>query len=144
MIPFSPPRIDDETIAAVTEVLKSGWITTGPKTKQFEKEITAYCGVKTTVAVNSWTMGMQVLLDWWGIGEGDEVIVPAYTYCASVNVIIHSGATPVLVDINFDDFNANVNEIRTKITTKQRLFSRLILEVFPRIMKLSCVWFKIL
>lgn len=131
MIPFSPPRIDDDTIAAVTEVLKSGWITTGPKTKQFEKEITAYCGVKTTVAVNSWTMGMQVLLDWWGIGEGDEVIVPAYTYCASVNVIIHSGATPVLVDINFDDFNANVNEIRTKITDKTKAILAVDIGGFP-------------
>lgn len=131
MIPFSPPRIDDKTIAAVTEVLKSGWITTGPKTKQFEKEITAYCGVKTTVAVNSWTMGMQVLLDWWGIGKGDEVIVPAYTYCASVNVIIHSGATPVLVDINSEDFNASVDEIRKHITNKTKAILAVDIGGFP-------------
>ena len=65
MIPFSPPRIDDATIAEVTEALKSGWITTGPRTKKFEKEITKYIGCKATVAVNSWTMGMQVLFDWW-------------------------------------------------------------------------------
>ncbi|TNE76507.1 MAG: DegT/DnrJ/EryC1/StrS aminotransferase family protein, partial [Bacteroidetes bacterium] len=73
MIPFSPPRIDDAVIQEVTDVLRSGWITTGPRTKLFEKEITAYCGAKTTVAVNSWTMGMQVFLDYWGIGPGDEV-----------------------------------------------------------------------
>ena len=85
MIPFSFPRIDQRVIDEVTAVLKSGWITTGPRTKQFEKDITAYCGNKTTICVNSWFSGMEVLLNWWGIGEGDEVIVPAYTYCASAN-----------------------------------------------------------
>jgi len=120
MIPFSPPRIDDKTIEAVSEVLQSGWITTGPKTKQFEKEISAYCGVKTTVAVNSWTMGMQVLLHWWGIGEGDEVILPAYTYCASANVIVHAGAKPVLVDINKEDFNISAEKVREAITDKTK------------------------
>ena len=120
MIPFSPPRIDQKTIDAVAEVLNSGWITTGPKTKQFEKDITKYCQVKTSVAVNSWTNGMQMLLHWWGIGEGDEVIVPAYTYCASVNVIIHSGAKPVLVDVNKEDFNANVSAIRAAITERTK------------------------
>ena len=65
MIPFSPPRIDDKVIAEVTAALKSGWITTGPRTKKFEKNITEYTGCKTTVAVNSWTMGAQVLLSYW-------------------------------------------------------------------------------
>ncbi len=120
MIPFSPPRIDDKVIAEVTAALKSGWITTGPRTKKFEKDITAYCGCKTTVAVNSWTMGMQVLLHWWGIGEGDEVIIPAYTYCASANVIVHSRATPVMVDINENDFNLNVEKVRAAITPKTK------------------------
>lgn len=131
MIPFSPPRIDDKTLEAVNEVLKSGWITTGPKTKQFEKEITAYCGVKTTVAVNSWTMGMQVLLHWWGVGEGDEVILPAYTYCASANVIIHAGATPVLVDINEEDFNINVERVREAITEKTKAIIAVDIGGFP-------------
>ena len=131
MIPFSPPRIDEKTIAAVTEVLKSGWITTGPKTKQFEKEITAYCGVKTTVAVNSWTMGMQVLLHWWGIGEGDEVILPAYTYCASANVIVHAGAKPVLVDINSADFNSNVENVRAAITPRTKAILTVDIGGFP-------------
>ncbi len=121
MIPFSPPRIDDEVINEVVAALKSGWITTGPRTKQFEKNITEYCGCKTTVAVNSWTMGMQVLLHWWGIGKGDEVIIPAYTYCASANVIFHSGAKPVMVDVNEGDFNLNVEKVRAAITPKTKV-----------------------
>lgn len=121
MIPFSPPRIDDEVIAEVTAALQSGWITTGPRTKQFEKDITAYCGNHVTVCVNSWTMGMQVLLDWWGIGPGDEVILPAYTYCASGNVVLHSGAKLVLVDINSDDFNINLQAIEKAITANTKL-----------------------
>lgn len=131
MIPFSPPRIDDETINAVAEVLRSGWITTGPKTKQFEKEISAYCDVKTTVAVNSWTMGMQVLLHWWGIKEGDEVILPAYTYCASANVIVHAGAKPVLVDIGQEDFNLNVEAVKAAITPKTKAILAVDIGGFP-------------
>lgn len=140
MIPFSPPRIDDKVIAEVTAALKSGWITTGPRTKLFEKQITAYCGCKTTVAVNSWTMGMQVLLNWWGIGPGDEVILPAYTYCASANVIIHSGATPVMVDINKGDFNMNMEKVKAAITPKTKAIIAVDISGFPadydRLMKL--------
>ena len=73
MIPFSPPRIDQKTIDEVTLALKSGWITTGPKTKLFEKQITAYCGNKSTVALNSATAGLELVLRWYGVGEGDEV-----------------------------------------------------------------------
>ncbi len=131
MIPFSPPRIDQRVIDEVTAALKSGWITTGPRTKQFEKNITAYCGNKTTVAVNSWTMGMQVLLHWWGIEEGDEVILPAYTYCASANVIVHAGATPVMVDINPSDFNISVEAIRKAITPKTKAIIAVDLAGFP-------------
>mgnify|MGYP000075140214 CR=1 FL=1 len=131
MIPFSPPRIDDKVIAEVTAALQSGWITTGPRTKQFEKNITAYCGCKTTVAVNSWTMGMQVLLHWWGISEGDEVIIPAYTYCASANVIIHSGAKPIMVDINGEDFNLNVEKVRAAITPRTKAIMAVDISGFP-------------
>jgi len=120
MIPFSPPRIDDRVIAEVTAALKSGWITTGPRTKKFEKNITEYTGCKTTVAVNSWTMGVQVLMSYWGIKLGDEVILPAYTYCASANVIVHAGATPVMVDLNKDDFNLNIEKVRAAITPKTK------------------------
>ncbi|NVK65532.1 MAG: DegT/DnrJ/EryC1/StrS family aminotransferase [Flavobacteriales bacterium] len=131
MIPFSPPRIDDKVIAEVTAALQSGWITTGPRTKLFEKKITEYCGCKTTVAVNSWTMGMQVILDWWGIGEGDEVIIPAYTYCASANVIVHSGAKPVMVDLNSEDFNLNVEKVREAITPRTKAIMAVDISGFP-------------
>ena len=131
MIPFSPPRIDDVVINEVTAALKSGWITTGPRTKTFEKEISDYCGCASTVAVNSWTMGMQVLLHWWGIGPGDEVILPAYTYCASANVIVHSGATPVMVDINLEDFNISVESIKNAITPKTKAIIAVDLAGFP-------------
>jgi dTDP-4-amino-4,6-dideoxygalactose transaminase len=131
MIPFSPPRIDQRVIDEVTAALLSGWITTGPRTKQFEKNISAYCGCKTTVAVNSWTMGMQVFLNWWGIQEGDEVILPAYTYCASANVIVHSGATPVMVDINAEDFNISIEAIRKAITPKTKAIIAVDIAGFP-------------
>jgi dTDP-4-amino-4,6-dideoxygalactose transaminase len=142
MIPFSPPRIDEKVIAEVTAALMSGWITTGPRTKQFEKNLTAYTGCKTTIAVNSWTMGMQVLLHWWGIGEGDEVILPAYTYCASANVIVHAGAKPVMVDINPDDFNLNVDAVRKAITSRTKAIIAVDIAGFPaeydKLMQLIC------
>lgn len=131
MIPFSPPRIDQKVIDEVTDALQSGWITTGPKTKLFEKKITEYCSCKTTIAVNSWTMGMQVLLHWWGIGPGDEVILPAYTYCASANVIIHSGATPVMVDISKEDFNISSEKIKEAITPNTKAIIAVDIAGFP-------------
>jgi dTDP-4-amino-4,6-dideoxygalactose transaminase len=131
MIPFSPPRIDQKVIDEVTSALQSGWITTGPRTKHFEKMITEYCACKTTVAVNSWTMGMQVLLHWWGIGAGDEVILPAYTYCASANVIVHSGATPVMVDISAEDFNVSVDAIKKAITPRTKAIIAVDLAGYP-------------
>jgi dTDP-4-amino-4,6-dideoxygalactose transaminase len=131
MIPFSPPRIDQKVIDEVSAALKSGWITTGPRTKLFEKKITEYCACKTTVAVNSWTMGVQVLLNWWGIKEGDEVILPAYTYCACANVIIHAGAKPVMVDINKEDFNISVAAIRKAITPRTKAIMSVDLGGFP-------------
>lgn len=131
MIPFSPPRIDQRVIDEVTQALTSGWITTGPRTKLFEKQLTEYCGNKSTVAVNSWTAGMEVLLRWWGIGPGDEVILPAYTFCASINVILHTGATPVLVDINSDDFNINVEAVRKAITPQTKAIMPVDIAGFP-------------
>ncbi|NBX37949.1 MAG: DegT/DnrJ/EryC1/StrS aminotransferase family protein [Flavobacteriia bacterium] len=116
MLPFSPPRIDQQTIDEVIDTLKSGWISTGPKTKLFEKKITEYVGCKTTVAVSAWTTGMEVALRWWGIGPGDEVIIPVYTYCASANVVLHTGATPVMVDIHPSDFNISLEAIKKAIT----------------------------
>jgi len=119
-IPFSPPRIDEESIAEVVDTLRSGWITTGPKTKEFEKRITSYCGAKKTICLNSATAAMEMALRWYGIGEGDEVIIPAYTYCATANVVLHSGAKPVMVDVNEDDFNISINAIKAAITNKTK------------------------
>jgi len=119
MIPFSPPRIDEDSIAEVVDTLRSGWITTGPKTKQFEKEISDYCGTPRTLCLNSWTAAAQLFLYWWGIKEGDEVIVPAYTYCATANIVHHLGATPIIVDIK-DDFTIDVEKVRRAITSRTK------------------------
>ena len=121
MIPFSPPRIDQKVIDEVVDTLKSGWITTGPKTKEFERRLTVYCGNKATLAVNSNTVGLEVVLRWFGVQEGDEVIVPAYTYCATANVIVHCGAKPVMVDVNADDFDVCLEKVREAITDKTKV-----------------------
>ena len=121
MIPFSPPHITQEAIDEVVDTLKSGWITTGPKTKRFEKEISTYCGNQNTLCVNSATFGLELVLRWFGVGPGDEVIVPAYTYCASANVIVHTGATPVMVDTNSDDFNINLTALENAITSRTKV-----------------------
>jgi dTDP-4-amino-4,6-dideoxygalactose transaminase len=120
MIPFSPPRIDEKTIEAVTEALRSGWITTGPKTKEFEKRVANYCGVSSVLCLSSATAGLELILRWFGVKEGDEVILPAYTYCATANVVMHCGAKPVLVDVN-DDFSINVDNIRHAITPRTKV-----------------------
>ena len=98
-ISFSPPDISQAEIDSVVETLKSGWITTGPKTKKFESEISEYIGTEKTACLNSATASMEMTLRLLGIGPGDEVIVPAYTYTASCSVICHVGADPVMVDI---------------------------------------------
>jgi dTDP-4-amino-4,6-dideoxygalactose transaminase len=121
MIPFSPPRIDQKIIDEVTATLKSGWITTGPRTKNFEKKLTAYNGNKATLCLNSATAGLEIMLRWFGVKEGDEVILPAYTYAATANVIVHCGAKPVFVDVNADDFNISVAEIFKAITSKTKV-----------------------
>lgn len=121
MLPFSPPRIDQKSIDAVTSVLKSGWITTGPKTKEFEKKISEYVGCKKTLCLNSATAGMELILRWFGVQEGDEVIVPAYTYCATANIVVHCGAKPVMVDIDAKDFNISLQEIKKHITSKTKV-----------------------
>jgi dTDP-4-amino-4,6-dideoxygalactose transaminase len=121
MIPFSPPRVDDKIIEAVKEALLSGWITTGPRTKEFEKKITNYCGNKATICLNSATAGLEIMLRWFGVGPGDEVIVPAYTYSATANVCMHVGAKPVFVDTNAEDFNISVQQIRAAINNKTKV-----------------------
>lgn len=120
MIPFSPPHIDQEIIDEVTDTLKSGWITTGPKTKRFEKEITAYCGNAATLCLNSATAGLEIMLRWFGVGPGDEVILPAYTYSATANVVMHCGAKPVFVDVK-SDFNIDPKEVEKAITANTKV-----------------------
>ncbi len=119
MIPFSPPRIDDRTIKAVEEALRSGWITTGPRTKEFERRIAAYCGVDRAIALNSWTNACELVLRWYGVGPGDEVIVPAYTYCATANIVMHVGAKPILVDV-LDDFTMDPEAVRKVLTNRTK------------------------
>ena len=131
MIPFSPPHIDDKIIEEVTAALKSGWITTGPRTKSFEKKLTAYCGNKSTLCLNSATAGLEIMLRWFGVGAGDEVILPAYTYSATANVVMHVGAKPVFVDVNADDFNINVANVEKAITENTKVIMPVDFAGFP-------------
>ena len=118
-IPFSPPFIDDNVIAEVTDSLKSGWITTGPKVKALEDEIQKLSNAKRVLCVNSWTTGAILMLRWLGIQPGDEVIIPAYTYCATALAVLWAGGKPVLVDSG-EDLNISVDAIRKAITPKTK------------------------
>ncbi|PKP03603.1 MAG: capsular biosynthesis protein [Bacteroidetes bacterium HGW-Bacteroidetes-6] len=131
MIPFSPPRIDKATIDAVIEVLESGWITTGPKTREFENMLREYSGCKEVLCLNSASAGLEMVLRWFGVGPGDEVILPAYTYAASANVIVHCGAKPVFVDSRSDDFNINPELIKKAITPATKVIIPVDLAGFP-------------
>lgn len=130
MIPFAPPRIDEKIIFEVINTLKSGWITTGPKTKLFEKKLAAFCDIENILAVSSWTAGAEMVLNWFGIGKDDEVILPAYTYCATANIIIHCGAKPIMVDVG-DDFCINTDKIKEAITTKTKAIITVDIAGFP-------------
>jgi dTDP-4-amino-4,6-dideoxygalactose transaminase len=130
MIPFSPPRIDQKIIDEVIAALKSGWITTGPRVKLFEEKLTAYGGHKATLCLNSASSGLELMLRWFGVQEGDEVIVPAYTYAATANVVIHCGARPVFVDTG-DDFNVSAPDIEMAITEKTKVIIPVDLAGFP-------------
>ncbi|MDB9961282.1 DegT/DnrJ/EryC1/StrS aminotransferase family protein [Oceanihabitans sp.] len=118
-IPFSPPYIDDNVIQEVTDALESGWITTGPKVKRLEELVCEYTKVPNALGVNSATSGLMLALKWYGIGEGDEVIIPAYTYAATALAVIHVGATPIMVDVG-DDFNIALKSIENAITNKTK------------------------
>ena len=115
-IPFSPPDISETEINEVVEALKSGWITTGPRTKELERRIAEYVGVNKCVCLNSQTACAEMALRVMGIGEGDEVIVTAYTYTASASVVAHVGAKLVLVDIAKDNFQMDYDKLETAIT----------------------------
>ena len=117
-IKLSPPDITDEEIAEVVDTLRSGWITTGPKTKLFEKKIADYCHTKRAVCLNSATACMEMALRLLEIGPGDEVITSAYTYTASASVICHVGARPVLVDTKKGSFFMDYDKLEKAITPK--------------------------
>ncbi|CEP81813.1 DegT/DnrJ/EryC1/StrS family aminotransferase [Paraclostridium sordellii] len=119
-IPFSPPDITEVEINNVVEVLKSGWITTGPKTKEFERKIADYCNTNKAICLNSATAGMEMTLRVLGIGPGDEVITSAYTYTASASVIHHVGAKIVLVDTAKNSYQMDYDKLADTITEKTK------------------------
>ena len=121
VIPFSPPDMSEDEINEVADTLRNGWITTGPKVKEFERQIAKYVGVNKAVCLNSQTACAEMALRVLGVGEGDEVIVPAYTYTASASVVCHVGATPVMVDIQEDHFEMNYDALAEAITEKTKV-----------------------
>lgn len=119
-VPFSPPDITEEEIKEVVDTLKSGWITTGPKTKLFEKQIAEFCHVSKAVCLNSATACMEMALRVLGIGPGDEVITTAYTYTATASVICHVGAKLVLVDTRKDSYEMDFEKVEQAVTEKTK------------------------
>ena len=119
-VPFSPPDITEEEIAEVADTLRSGWITTGPKTKKFEQEIAAYCHTEKAACLNSATASLELSLRILGIGPGDEVITTAYTYTASCSVICHVGAKPVLVDTLPGSYDMDPQKVREAVNERTK------------------------
>lgn len=119
-VPFSPPDITEEEIAEVADTLRSGWITTGPKTKKFEQEIAAYCHTERAACLNSATASLELSLRILGIGSGDEVITTAYTYTASCSVICHVGAKPVLVDTLPGSYDMDPQKVREAVNERTK------------------------
>lgn len=119
-IAFSPPDITEEEIEEVAAALRSGWITTGPRTKEFERQIAEFCKTERAVCLNSATACLEVTLRIMGIGPGDEVITTAYTYTASCSCICHTGATPVLVDTIPGSFEMDPQKVEAAITEKTK------------------------
>jgi UDP-4-amino-4-deoxy-L-arabinose-oxoglutarate aminotransferase len=120
-LPFSKPAIDEEDIAAIADVFRSGWITTGPNNAKFEQNFCEYVGCQGSVALASATAGMHLLLEAMGIGEGDEVITPSMTWVSTVNLISLMGATPVFADIDRDTMMVSPAEIERLVSPKTKL-----------------------
>lgn len=120
-IPFSPPDITEVEIDSVAEALRSGWITTGPKTKEFERQIAQFCHTKRAVALNSATAALEMTLRVLGVGPGDEVIVPAYTYTATASAVVHTGATPIMVDSQKDNVQMDYTQVAQAITERTKV-----------------------
>lgn len=120
-IPFSPPDITEEEVEQVAEALRSGWITTGPKTKELEREVAEFCGVNRAVCLNSQTACAEMTLRLLGISEDDEIIVPAYTYTATASVVCHVGAKLVMVDVQKDSLEMDYDKLANAITEKTKV-----------------------
>ena len=120
-IPFSPPDITEAEIEEVADALRSGWITTGPKTKELEREVAAFCGTNRAVCLNSQTACGEMTLRVLGVGEGDEVITSSYTYTASASVVCHVGAKLVLVDTQKDSLEMDYDKLEVAITEKTKV-----------------------
>lgn len=120
-VQFSPPDISEKEIEQVVEALKSGWITTGPKTKEFERKIASYCGTSKSVALNSQTAAAELTLRVLGVGPGDEVITSAYTYTATASVIDHVGAKIVMIDTQKDSLEMDYDALEKAITEKTKV-----------------------
>lgn len=119
-IPIAVPSLGEEEWHALREPLFSGWLTQGPKVSKFEEEFAVRHKVKHALAVTSCTTGLHLALIAMGIGVGDEVIVPAFTWVATANVVLHCGATPVFCDVERDTFNVNIDDIKAKITSRTK------------------------
>lgn len=119
-IPFSPPDIGQDEIEQVVEAMRSGWITTGPKTKELERQIAAFCHAPRAVCLNSATAALELTLHQLGIGPGDEVITSAYTYTASASVVCHVGAKLVLVDCQQDSYEMDYDALERAVTSKTK------------------------
>ena len=120
-VQFSPPDMTEEEVAEVKEAILSGWITTGPKTKEFERKIAEYCNVNRAVCLNSQTACAEMSLRVLGVGEGDEVIVPAYTYTATASVVCHVGAELKMVDIQKDSLEMDYDALEDAITERTKV-----------------------
>lgn len=120
-IPFSPPDISELEIEQVTEALRSGWITTGPKTKELERQVADFCGTSRAVCLGSQTACAEMTLRLLGVGEGDEVITSAYTYTATASVVCHVGAKLILVDTQKDSLEMDYNQLEAAITEKTKV-----------------------
>lgn len=120
-IPFSPPDIGEEEVAAVSQALRSGWITTGPRTKQLEREVAQLCNTSKAVCLNSATAAMELTLRLLGVGPGDEVITSAYTYTATASVVCHVGARLVLVDTAPDSTQMDYDKLSAAVTGRTKV-----------------------
>jgi len=141
-IPFSIPLINNEVKSEVIDTLENtGWLTSGPKVLQFEQEISKISECDNVVCVNSWTSGAMLVLKWFGVGDGDEVIIPAYTYSATALAVLNIGAIPIMVDVG-DDFNIDTNLIKQKINHRTKAIIPVDLGGLPcdyqKIMQILC------